>query len=396
MNKSVRSVTVFHSLLVLLLVFVPVQNGFAQSDKVVLDYQLSPALENAQVLGLTSLGINSEGFGQVLISGTLTNTTDELLENLYFEFTVEAGKVGTILKYTQQAAYPFTLDPFQVIYLTNNDIQNETIPGIEESLKFEGGLTPEGDQFLENLDNVSTLPVDIYTVNVSIFQYTLADGRQTLANETLEIGGGSGGNIVDERSIFLRSPGDVVGSGITITNQFPQFSWDGDATNTYRVIVVKAQGQDSPETLLESARSSDPTNEGGSLLQFENLDLLIDGNTFQYPSSGAQALQPGQTYYWQVTTQVETASSSDTYTSEIWSFKLDAPGDQLTSVPIDEDVIQALARLVGVEEYTNLTEEGYGLQSITVDGQTFTGIVAVQKLAEIYLKIQDGDIIVDN
>ena len=57
---------------------------YGQSDKVTLEFSLSPILEQAQVLGLSSLGVDTEGGGPVIISGSLINNTTERLENLYF------------------------------------------------------------------------------------------------------------------------------------------------------------------------------------------------------------------------------------------------------------------------------------------------------------------------
>lgn len=165
MIDNLRSGTVFSSLLAVLAIFVPVNSAHAQSQCVdsgslSLEVNLSPVLENASVLGLTSLGIDTRGSGPVLVSGTLVNNTDELLTNLFFEFKFTAGQVGTIAELTQQAAYPFTLDPRQVVYATNNDIDNEQLPGVDETMKFDGGLTSEGEDFLESLDG-TTLPNDI-------------------------------------------------------------------------------------------------------------------------------------------------------------------------------------------------------------------------------------------
>jgi hypothetical protein len=49
--------------------------AFGQSDKVTLEFSLSPILEQAQVLGLSSLGVDTEGGGPVIISGSLVNNT---------------------------------------------------------------------------------------------------------------------------------------------------------------------------------------------------------------------------------------------------------------------------------------------------------------------------------
>ena len=127
--------------------FVPYSNTFAQSEKISLDFTLAPALEKAQVLGLTSLGVDSRGSGPVLISGTLINNTSERLDNLYFEFEMQAASVGVIAKVSQQAAYPFSLEPNQVVFATNNDIDREELPGIDDKMKFEGGLTSSGEDF---------------------------------------------------------------------------------------------------------------------------------------------------------------------------------------------------------------------------------------------------------
>ncbi len=396
MKKSVWCTTIFLSLLVSFFSFVPTKNVFAQSEILSLEVNLSPALENAQVLGLTSLGVDNRGSGPVLFSGSLVNNTNRQLNNLFFEFRIQAGKIGTIASITQQAAYPFSLGPNQVVFGDNNDITNEKIPGIDDNMRFDGGLTPEGEDFIESLGGTTTLPADIYTFSVTIYQVTNELGKEVLATETIELGGSDDGAVVDEKSILLKNPGDVIGADVNITNPFPQFSWEGDAANTYRVVVVRANGQDSPESLIETAKSSLPTNETGSLQQFENLDLTIEGNTLQYPSSGVQALVAGQTYYWQVSTEVQTALGSEELTSELWTFKLAAPSDNTTLVEIDQDAFDAIIALVGEEQYAELTESGYSFESIEINNQIITGATALQLLTEIIQKIDEGEIILNN
>ncbi len=391
MKKSVWSQTIFLSFIVLFLAFVPVSSAFSQSDKLTLTYELNPVVENAQVLSQSGLGIDSKGAGPVLISGILTNNTNEKLTNLYFEFTVVSGKNGVLAEVTQQAAYPFTLDPGQAVFATNNDIQNEKIPNVEETMRFDGGLTPEGEEFIESLEGTQ-LPIDIYTVTMTIFQFDLANGREVLVSETIQVGGSSDGIVIDEQSIFLKAPGEVVGADATISNQFPQFSWEGDFANTYRIVVVNDNGIDSPETLIQQAIDSDPPGEGGSLQEFENLDIIVEGNTIQFPSSGVIPLEVGQTYYWQVSTEIQGLAGPESVISEIWQFKLADPGVNL--VQIDQDTFDAIIALIGEEEYASLTESGYSFEGIEVNNQIVTGATALQLLAEIIQKIEDGDIIV--
>ena len=369
--------------------------AFAQSDKVTLEFSLSPVLEQAQVLGLSSLGVDTEGGGPVIISGSLVNNTTERLENLYFEFDVEAASYGVLARIRQQAAYPFSLNPGQVVFATNNDIQNEEIPGISDRMKFDGGLTSTGENFVEDLSG-TTLPNDQYSFAVRIYQVTEEGRRELLANETIQLGGNiSEGGVVDELTILLRTPGDLVGAEAAITNPIPQLSWEGDASLNYRVLVVSGNGADSPESLLESAKSSEATDMGGSLLQFEYLDQNIRGNSLQYPTNGVQALVPGQTYYWQVVTSMNTALGINEVVSEIWEFTLVDPGSESTVVEVDQETVQALVQLIGQDTYNLLLETGYSFENIEIDGQVYTGIVGVQKILELIEKFQNGDLVIE-
>jgi hypothetical protein len=402
MQKFVRFKATVQSLLVFSILFVPAKKLYAQADcnvtdKLTVEVVLSPALENAQVLGLASLGVDNRGTGPMLGSVTMVNNTDELLSNLFFEFKVEAGKVGTIAEIIQQAAYPFTLDPRQVVYATNNDIVEERIPGVDETMRFNGGLTSDGEAFVESLGGSTTLPSDIYTVAVTIYQVTNECGKQVLAEYVTDLGVSETGAVFDELSIQLRTPGDEIGNEANITNQFPQISWEGDAANTYRIIIVKSNGQDSPETLIESARSTSPVNLGGSLLELESLDINVEGNNLQYPSSGAQALEVGETYYWQVSTEVQTAIGTDVIVSDVWTFTLLDPGSDASqgTQEMDEETFQSIIRLIGEEQYNNLVADGFTFAGISVDEQAYDGITGIQKLAEIIQKIEDGDIILN-
>jgi hypothetical protein len=149
-----------------------------------------------------------------------------------------------------------------------------------------------------------------------------------------------------------------LGSGAEITNPFPQLSWEGGINSEYRVIVVTTDENNSPESLIQSARSSSPTNLSGSLLQFENLDRVVVGNTLQFPSSGVQALIPGKTYYWQVFEQDRNSDEILT-SSEIWSFELVSTSRNANSVSFSEDEIQALRLLIEQGRFEELTRNGF-------------------------------------
>lgn len=378
--------------IVILIAFCVVPNQFAIAQQISLEITPSPTLENAQSLSLTNLGINKEGSGPVLVSVFLENLTGNEITNLYLEVNINASRIGRIIEMASRSSQPFSLAPFQSVYATNNDIVNERIPGIKEKISFSGGLTPEGDDFINNQSGSTTLPNDTYTIEIAVFRVSDADGREDLARSVAEIGAGMAGSF-DESEIFLKTPGDVVGSETEITNPYPQFSWEGLNNVTYRLLVVEQSGQDSPESLLQSAKSSPATNQGGSLLAFENLDVSVEGTSFQFPSAGVQPLEPGKTYYWRVLTDIQTSGDTQELSSEIWSFTLLNPSDAIAAPPITQEVTNAIIQMIGQDQYRRLESQGFTFVSLAYDGQEFTGPAASVKLEELLRKIHDEEII---
>lgn len=380
------------ALLVLLAVFafVPNKKILAQDQIVSLEIEVSDVLSNSQFIGLTSLGLNSEGRGPVLVSGFIHNETDTVVTDLFLEVSVYAGKVGRIIHVTSRPGFAFSL-PVGSVYVTNNTLSEDGVQGIKETVKFDGGLTAEGDNFIESLDGSTTLPADIYSIEAIVFQNTNENGRVDLASVVAEIGGGI--PVSESVDFFLRTPGDVTDANVEITNPYPQFSWEGEQGIEYRLLVVKGSDTDSPESLLQSARSSAPPAEGGSLLQYENLDVKVIGESFQYPSSGAQPLEPGQTYYWQLSTSIQTGVNFEERTSEIWSFKLSEPETTDAPITITEETKKAIVNLVGNGRFENLLSSGYTFQSFQIDGVTYSGNQASIILAELLRKIETGEIV---
>ena len=395
MRMNERSLTFHIAILVLTLIYV-VPNKFAIAQDININVEPSPVLESVQTLSLSSLGIGAEGQGPPIVSVTIENLSTETIDNLYLEIIVSAGKVGNIVEVTQNASSPFSLSPSQSLYFTNNDLANERIPGIPARITFTGGLTPEGDNFLSNLSGSNTLPRDTYALELILFRVTDARGRENLASDVAEIGGGSMvASSFEESNIYLRTPGDIVGTAAEITNPFPQFSWEGENNIEYRLLVVEQRGQDSPESLLASAKSSSPAGQGGSLLAFENLDVIVQANSFQFPSSGVQPLEKGKTYYWQVVTTLQASGDTEEVSSEIWSFTLKDAAEATATTPLSEDVQRAIVELIGQDTYQRLRERGFTLESIQYDGQDFSGPAAAIKLEELLQKIRDEEIIVE-
>lgn len=386
--------TLITTLLLFLVSVVP--NQFVNAQQVSLDVEPSAILENAQVLSVSGLGISTDGSGPVIMSLTMENLTGERIDNLFLEIIVSAAKQGNIVEYTQDSDRPFSLRPFQSVYITNNNLANETFPGIEESVSFSGGLTSAGDDLIGNLSGSTTLPRDTYAIEINLFKMTDAGGRTNIASDAAEIGGGRNvGASVEESEIYLKVPGDVLGSEAEITNPYPQFSWEGQNNVSYRLLVVEQNPQDNPESLLQSAKSSNPFSEGGSLLEFENLDVIVEGTSYQFPSSGAQPLEEGKTYFWRVITTIQSSGDTEEISSEIWNFTLKNQSQPTPDTPVSDELEEVIVELIGQESYRRLSESGFELESIEYDGQQFTGMAATMKLEELLQKIRDEELILD-
>ncbi|MDR8390646.1 hypothetical protein NC796_05830 [Aliifodinibius sp. S!AR15-10] len=359
-----------------------------------LDLVLQPQLTKAQVLSLSNLGVDRSGQGAPLFNLVIRNNENREQRNLYLELQISSNKRGAIANLYQWHNRPFHLSAGEVVTANNNQLQNG-LPGVEESIRFNGGLTQSGEDFINDLASSTTFPADIYTVTLSLYQGGNSDSGGELLDSIEE---SFGENISTDTSIdlYLVQPGGEVGSSEQITTTLPVFRWDGPTNTNYRLVIVEDNGQ-SPETLIQSALGSEPILENGtsgigSLLDFEIVDARLNNITFSMPPSGVQNLEAGQKYYWQVFVNRETVNATENIPSEIWEFTVASGEPGANTAVVTTEVENSLHRLLGREQLNRLNEDGYNFNSIVIGGQTYQGAAAVQKLQELSNRIDNGEI----
>jgi len=376
-----------------------VQNLHGQSGDVTVDIRLSDPVTQAQVLGLLTLGVDRRGEGQPLGTLLIQNNTSETQDDLYLHVEVESTAEGTLVKLDQEQGRPFSLSPNQTVQASNDRLQ-ESLPGIDTTPTFSGGLTDAGEEFVNDLEGQTQLPNDQYRFRLAVYQgANRASGGQQLGQAVATVGSSPGGNV---RDIYINRPGGEVRSGLNpgISTQRPTFDWAGESGLDYRLVVVRSQGQDSPETLIEAAEGTGPTlvdnrNRNGTLLEHEMADVRLSTNSFQYPSSSVKQLQPGQTYLWRVSALVQTAGGENVISSEIWSFSIaEFRSDEPTAM--SDAVEQALRDLVTSDQFNTIQEEGMIPQSVFIDRQEYSGGEMEQKLNEFLDRARRGEITITN
>lgn len=365
----------------------------AQRAQLSLDLQINESLTSAQVIHITNV-FSGGGRGSSLYTLFLRNeNVSQPADNLYFNIRFRSDKKGLLANMYQKQGQPFSLKPGQQVYATSNNIDGG-LPGVEEDIRFDGGMTSTGRRFFNDLGGSAKLPPDRYKVQVDIFQGgNSINGGIWVASAEAELGESIREGMYD---IYLTSPGDVIGSDTEITNPYPEFRWEGSPGIGYRLVVVEASGQDSPESLLQGALSTEPVQLNGNggmetQLDYEILDVRLNQASFRFPSAGVQALESGKTYYWQVLTELSSSNGPDIRTSEIWSFTLAGPGSQ-QALQVSGELEQVLRQFLGNSQYEQLQQDGFRLQSLVIDGEVITGTSAQQRLMELKNKLDQGEI----
>lgn len=353
-----------------------------------MEVEVDETLSNSQTINIQTL-IANNGRGPTLFRMYLQNNTSEYINDLYFRILIESDKIGRIADVKQVNGQPFSLSPGQQVFATNNNI-GDGLPGVEEVIQFSGDFTSEGEEFVNQLQGSTRLPADTYRITVEIYQGSV--GNELMARQSAEIGA----NIVEgTQDFYLLSPGDVAGADATISSSYPNFQWQGATGTSYRLIVVEAKENDSPQSLIDGAQSTQPiqtngSSSGGSLVDYEMLDVVVNQTSFQYPNTGVQSIEPGNTYYWRIVSQLETSSGVEAQESEIWNFTL-LDTRESGSSQRGSQAARALEQLLG-DRLQQITEEGYSFQSIEIDGQIYQGGQALQKLMELGSQAGSGDV----
>jgi len=371
------------AILILLVLAYPVRAQLS------MDIEINENLSNSQSINIQSLLANN-GKGPTLFRMYLQNNSADFADDLFFRLLVESDKIGRILEIRQLPGQPFSLDPGQQVFATNNNI-GDGLPGVEELIQFDGKLTVEGREFVNELKGSTSLPADRYRIRIEIHKRS-ANG-QLLASETAEIGR----NIIeDTHDFYLLSPGNVVGSDAAIANSYPSFQWQGTTGTDYRLVVVEGKDNESPQSLIEGALSTSPiqvnrASNGGSLVDYEMLDVVVSQSNFQYPNTGVQNLQSGKTYYWKIISQLQSSSGVQQRESEIWSFTLAFSQQRAQSEKQSAEYSKILQQILGnqLEQYK---QDGYQFHSILKNGDIFKGGQGLQKLMELHRKAEQGDI----
>lgn len=364
------------------------------SSEIDLDIQAESVLTNAQIIELTNFVFDDRGRGPRLINFRITNNEASRAEQLYLDFQIVSQRRGVIMEAYQRNGSPFSLNAGQTVTGSNNALARGSITGVTEAIRLDGDLTPSGERLINSLQGRTTLPVDEYEIIIQVYQNGNRFSGVQIAHASTVIGT----NLVEEDlSIYLQAPGEVLGTEIEITNRYPEFRWEGSANQEYRIVIVEADGGDTPETLIQSALSTPaaPIGQSTSLLEFENADVIVEGTSFQYPASGVQPFQDGRTYYWQVFTSLTTTSGEETRSSDIWNFTFQgdrSAGVREEIIELDDDVQQVLMALLGAELFGDLMDGYYQLEGFELDGIEYSGAVARDELMRLIEKIQEGKI----
>lgn len=381
-----------HLLLLSFLLIVSIKVISAQNSGFEIEVRAEPLFNNAQIAELTTLTATEGSSSTRLMTITVTNMTDEVADDLFLDIDVRSSREGILMESFQRNNTPFQLNAGEVAFISNLDIARGRLPNTTGTITFDASLTANGRNFLNKLQGINTLPPDDYTIIVRLYRRNNSRNGGIFLDEAEAT---TGQNLIDsDFYIYQLAPGDYLGSNTSITNPYPEFRWEGLPQQTYRLILVESVGGESAQALIESVLSIPPGQDGSGAdqLEYEYLNAVVEGTSFQYPSFGSKSLKLGRTYYWQVFSDLRTTSGISQRSSDIWSFRLREGTQSANDVTIDEELESLLIALIGTERTQNVMRNNFSLFEIELDGQVFTGQSARDELMILLEKVRKNNV----
>ncbi|MDD5765594.1 MAG: hypothetical protein PHW79_05020 [Candidatus Marinimicrobia bacterium] len=176
------------------------------------------------------------------------------------------------------------------------------------------------------------LPSGNYMFNFSI----LNEAGAMLKNQSQTI------SIANPATLDLISPGGALEENFVISTLYPVFQWESidfmwspaNCSECGYYIRVAEYNQSRHSSIEEALndRANIPYPDNGRFLKLPSIpvsnisaaNLYTADNTFQFPLTGAKALENGKTYVWQIQKTYPTTSGPETVESPIFAFSTTA------------------------------------------------------------------------
>ncbi len=332
--------------------------------QVTIDLILSPTLQNAKVVYISSFDFLQQGAAEFLFQVAI-NAEQDIFGRMVF--TVDRN--GEIL--AEATTNDFML-PFGTYSMNNIQLSNGyTFPN-NERVQFDNqNIQPPDEDFEQEVNQGGKLPAGRYQINVEFFrvQNNLPD-PSPIGIGTDEI------EVVSSAYVIPVTPGreGALTNPDIIYNEFPVFQFNTDLINPlnlgepFEVEVYKVLSDQ--HTSVDDVLSSTP-----------HLRIITGRTLFQYPKAAndeqgfsIEEYQPLDfgTYVWRVILNLQTTSGIERIYSPIFAFKLVDPStvsEDLVNQATATEVLNILRYLIGerADEFINILSN-YMLKEIRVDG----------------------------
>jgi hypothetical protein len=334
--------------------------------QVAIDLILSPTLQNAKVVYISSFDFLQQGAAEFLFQITINADQDT-----YGRMVFSVDRNGELL--AEATTNDFNL-PAGTFSMNNIQLSNGYVFPVTEGdrVQFDSqNIKSLDDDFKQEVNQGGKLPSGRYHMNVEFYQVeNNIPGQEPIGfgSDEIEVVGGA-----YVLPITPGREGDLTNPDL-IYNEFPVFQFNTD--------LYVASQQDEPfEVEVYKVLPDQHSSIDDVLTSTPHLRLITGQTLFQYPKAATdeagftieeyQPLTLG-TYVWRVVLNLQTTSGIDRIESPIFVFKLVDPStvsEDIVKQATSAEVLAILRYLIGerADEYINMLSD-YMLQEIRVDG----------------------------
>ncbi|MCX6639348.1 MAG: hypothetical protein NTW14_02540 [bacterium] len=272
------------------------------------------ASNNLEVFFLKDLNLSGSAPSAVVFRATLQSSSPEQVS---FKFIMSSSQ--SVVAEGTSEVFPLSAGTHQY---TNLDLSNSGLPCYLNDYDVND---EDANDIQTRLLETGYFPTDTYRMQLDV--YSGANPDSLMATSSVSV------HISNPFDIMLLSPNGTPGSPALVNNDTPLFSWSSSAQKFLIKICEKTSEGMDPESIMN----------GRPLYETEpSAPLMIQ--SFVYPGSGFRPLESGHTYYWQVTSLVETSSGPTEYPSPIGAFTIYA---QIN--PQAQRILESLQKILGAD-----------------------------------------------